>query len=626
MVVIAGYTQTPEVISVSSMNTLGGGGVATIMIYDFEQANKASYKSDVGKTITFTEERSGWNIIVFKGEHMLVEQMGEHQLKLTVDGGGRKTFKQPTNHNQILDSGIVQYVHDDDLEDLENLPFDYGESVGKALVFKKFDLKSSTLHPVSIVTKPASPVTQAGGLNTLMFDNGVYTGALGNGNEYSMMDNTNPGGEYDNMILTYHMYKKNGLSVNEITLENLFTVYTADGPLGTTGTLASIELLIYNYQTTTYDRILFSDFIDIAWSDTDINNPPFRTSIKISQVGTLTDYMDAVGGLNSSDFQKYELKIKVMGALTVTTVSQYIRLFYQHLYFQFNGNQTPGLSQGYITTAITRKLTMDNTKAWALDDFPIADGYTKGDAWYIVKWLDDMWVDIFSDSPITFTLDQDVTDFDIGADVSEIYNLMIGDALNKYTNKYNAIWWYEPSNDKIYLRSLDNVLKTYYNAGANRTEISQADVIGGDSGVTHTISGRNLRDYLRFTGSYDQVDSSDLTPEATLTQGDTYAIETDSSIVSTYLLNQAVAFRQFKFTKLKEDIRVPVDLSKTDQWENLTIGKWIDIKVGGTTGKIVNFVFGVTEPVLVYGLGLRYDKATGFKDDIDLILQRRNNS
>ena len=631
MVVISGLTATPQVISVNTMNTLGGGGVATVIIHDFEQATKTTYKSDIGKTITFTEERSGNSLVVFKGELMLVQQIGEHKLKLTIDSGARKLFKQPTNHNQILGSGTVKYIHDDIIEDIQVAPFDINwDNTGseKALVIKKNGLRNTKIYPDHFTTT-GSP-TETGDLNTLCFNNENYTGSLGNGNEVSFKESTD---NTVNLVFYYYLWKKVGTNITGIKLNNLLTMYEdASGEIDFSAVLVA-QLRIYHYGFASYFGIAkeYGESED-GWSTTQLDNPPVKTNIDFINLADpdFTQYINAIGGANASAFQKYELKIRIsfpgpdyVGANT----ERVVRIFAQSLDFTFDGDQAPALSQGYIKTASTTTglIELDNTKSWSLDDFPIADGFSAGDTWNVCDWLDNMIANIFTDSPTTFTLDENITGLGDLVDISGIYNKFVGDVLNKYTNPLNSIWWYEPSDDKIYLRSLDNVSRVQYGGGPSNTKIIKTSVIGGDAGVQHTIDGRGMRDYLRIIGAYEVQDSDDLSPEFTLTQGDTYGVEIDNSIVTSYLMTQALANRQYKYTKVKEDIRLSVDLSKEAIWPQLAIGKWINIQMGAAgLGKIVNFVHNATEAVLVYALGLRNDASTGFIDIIDLILQRRS--
>lgn len=588
-----------EIVEYFGNSALGAGGIMSIIVADYQETNTdILLANNMGNEILINDAVYGNDL--FRGEISDFKTITDSIIEFICDEGGRKLLNQPCNHNPIIASGFFGYLHDDTNEDKDA---DYQNTTtwianNYPLTGEKAASNVIVVHSYSVTASEELDAIN-GLISYLYYDDGTRISDASGINAYNTADASHNVVVYD-LYFDFYLHVKAGS-----TLESLVLKFKGGTSGGTFTTNPSI--MIHDYDFPQAVTIYTSDESDGTTREIDL---------ELNITGTLTDYLDAVGAENDSGFQKYNIRIYFRSGKLDSPSALGLQTYFAEIEATFDNDQTSGISIGKITTGTdSTTIVFDPAPSWALDDFPLADGFGKNDIFYVTKWMDAIFTDIFAAYDGTFVLDQNVTGLDLLAEARDLTQIMVYDLLQKYSTILNFPWWYNGLNS-IVMRSLDNLT----DSGITLTE---ADAVGGRGAIAISIDTDNLRNKLIING--DLVSGEvNITPEYALAQGNEVEIHEDPTINSAKHIIDALAKKKLVHTNASKYISIPLSFTNPVQsYENVALGSEIGMKYPNASSTKFDWTTGGLGKLFIIRIDISSSKSDGWNQKITLGLQRR---
>lgn len=593
-----------QIQSVFARSALGGGGRAVIGVKDEFLAAFSTVQGEIGNQTVITDDIFG--LEYFRGELNHARVTGPHTMQLELTEATQKVLKFPTNTNPVLYSGIVRYLKDNYILDVD-ASFSAAWGASTHLVgFEKTDLKTDK-HGPSSVTNSKVPDATAGDIENCYFNDQLKSTTA-----------NHPANVY------YASYTPgNFVDSNRINLQFEFFVKSGS-------TIQSMVLNIQVRSNTHVHNYSIYDFNGVAWefisnNVAKIESNPYvvvaeqlsrfkQVTIDLSDLdGPFANYIDAQGAENASGYQEYDLFFGVDVINQGNGVLLEGVIEFAELVITYDTEQTVGVAHGRLDASTTStKLNFEAT-GWGSIVMPSEDGITGDDLFYISKHVGDILADCFTNSAIGFTLDWNVTGDSSYGDFKDLSNATLYDVLQGYCDLLNAFFWFANDGaDKIFVRSLDNATST------GLTIVASDIWKYNQGGFNYDEDADNLRTSLKVVGN-NVIATQAITPEYTLDVDDAIQVLQDQSILTQWQATKKATEVQWRHKYSIKEFRLKFNLTRaTKDWSTLGIGKLISMN-------ITNFVFSSDE-LLIIAMELKNDENTGWQDITTLTLQRRYDS
>ena len=597
-----------ELVEFFGNSAIGAGGVMSFIIADNGLANiDTILANNLGNEISIYD--TTYFNVLFRGEIADFNIVGDSLLELIADEGGRKLLNQNCNHNPIIASGFLQYLFDDTQEDVAAAYTNTAAWVSGnyPLSCEKAEANQIIINPY-LISFDTAVDGENGSVKNLYFDNLNRLGAGSYNNQHHVTDTDHDVSSYS-VYYDFYLHVKNGSTLQTLSLKFKAQI------TGIQNASSEPSLNIHDIQNSQNDLILTLD--ESTGSTREVDGE----FIIDETISSFDDYMVEVGAENDSGFQKFRIRIVLVSGISESGIALAIHTYYAELTAVFDNAQTSAVGIGKITTGTdSSTIVCDPAPSWALDDFPLADGFGKEDIFYVTKWMDAIFVDIFAAYDGTFTLDQNVTGLDELAEARNLEQELVYDILQKYSTLLNSLWWYNGLN-KIVHRSLDNLLDT----GITLTEV---DAIGGKRAINIKISTDLLRNKLIINGDLVSGETA-IEPEYTLSQGDEIEIYEDSTINTSKHITEGLINKTFVHKYASKYATVPISFTNPVQdYSTVALGSEIGLKYPNAEVDQIKFDFtvGGLGILIIVDMGIQSSKDDGWNQKITLGLQRRNNS
>lgn len=579
-----------ELFACEANARIGTSSVAKIVISNPQLSDFTTLLDNIGKVIYVIDSTD--SKIMFRGEIW--------GYKLTANGDrivfiasslGRSLTDVLCNTNNLIGKGTLRYLHTNNNDDKDAAYINLETWIGHAIICEKATANITVIYP-HVLTDGAL-VPASGSLNSLYHEDEELV--------YGPHFPNNGVVQFD-----YYVYLKSGVDIKDITVEFVMQLEKSGDPVWHTSTI----LKIYNGDTSLYEIIETLDHEEGG------GYQDFNIAISLATLGTITDYLGTVAGANDSGFIQYRLRLRYEEG--EHDVNQLILKFHtMKCTITLNDAIGPGIGQGKIhADSDAVGLVMDETPEWALDDFPLADGFGDEDIFYISKFMDDTVVDVARNSLTKLLFDWNVTGLSSMPDPNDRTNEYISDWLTTLTNRLKSIWFEAFALNTIKVRSMDNVSST-------GIALTEADHPRGRSAFTLDYDGRQIVDTVKIFGKYDTQEDS-TTKEYTMRLGERQKVYQENEVINAMSLQAIATNKVIQHSYGKMEFRWLLNLTDPNQsYADIEMGDTVELSIDNKAGNEILSFTGANELLILGYTFMRLDDGNEF---LHLVLQRRKAS
>lgn len=499
-------------------DSIGIGGYATITYKNKGLTHVSGFRTYEKKNISVHDLEG---TLRFRGIIERLSTEDGQMIKLHCSHLSRKLLVQRCNLNPLLMPwDTVRQIGD---ETSKNKDANYDSAWGTNNYYASLQQLDAYVRKYHITASEvknehaSATVEERGATFHCWYDDGERYGHLpstANNADYAACNYSNS--QEWNFEFEIIIYKKDGSNWNTVLIDLVFQA-TTNGVAPST--FPSLE--IYNQSTTTWENV---------WSATDNKDTLYTQQYNLADdIGTITDYMDTQGGVNSSNFLKHNLKLRIKSG-SDSSDAAYMRvvMYYLTVTCQYDAPQYPELGQGMLGGVTSNVFNYDNsTPTWGLTEFPLSDGFAFDDLITVTKPLDDQITDVFAAADTDFTISVNVTGIDEVTEIEDLTFVSLGAFLKKISGLKNAIYVINLSTLQITLTSVDNL-----SAVSESTVITEADGEQGMGSIDYTEDYIAIYTNISIRGKGTYISESSGT-SVTEDDGDTDLIVSEPSLVST---------------------------------------------------------------------------------------------